>query len=162
MTDRETVLLLTSARQNIGQAMVLIRRIARYDPGIARVELPRLNRLAARQLRLERKANSLQPPPQLGFPIAAVIMGGMALLGIGGYVFKHHEETSLERYKLESIDNCISENTAAGMDRAEAARICSELFTGRNLSQVFSDLSKTIMIAGIVISGVYIVLRWKK
>jgi len=162
MNDGQTLFLLSSARHNIGQAMVHIRSIARYDPGLARMELPRLRRLAKRQLELERKANRLQPAPQLGIAFLPIIIGGMALLGIGGYVFKHHEETSLERYKLESIDNCVSENVAAGMERGEAARICSELFSGRDLSQVLTELSKTIMIAGLVITGVYIVLRWKK
>lgn len=160
MNDRETLLLLSSARQNIGQAMVTVRRIARYDPGIARVELPRIRSLAKRQLRLEQKAG-IRQSPELGW-IVPVVMGGMALLGIGGYVFKHHEETSLERYKLESIENCISENVNAGMDRTEAARICGELFSGRDLSAVFSELSKTILMAGLAITGVYIVLRWKK
>lgn len=160
MNARQTLLLLSSARQNIGQAVVHVRRIARYDPGIARVELPRLKRLAATQLRLERKAG-IRQVPQLGW-ILPVVMGGMALLGIGGYVFKHHEETSLERYKLESIDNCVEENVSAGMDREDAARICGELFSGRDLSAVFSELSKTILMAGLAITAVYIVLRWKK
>ena len=160
MNDRETLFLLSSARQNIGQAVVHVQRIARYDPGIARVELPRLRRLAARQLRLERKAG-IRQGPDLGW-ILPVVMGGMALLGIGGYVFKHHEETSLERYKLESIDNCISENVAAGMERGEAARICSQLFSGRDLAGVFAELSKTILMASLAITAVYIVLRWKK
>lgn len=160
MTDRETLFLLSQSRQNIGYSEVLVRRIARYDPGLAKIELPRLRRLAERQLRLEEKANIYQPP-QFGFPIVAVVIGGMSLLGIGGWVFKQHEETSLERYKLESIEKCIEENVNSGMDRAEASRICRELFTGKDLSDVFSELSRTIMIASVAIVGVYVVLRWK-
>lgn len=160
MNDQETLFLLQESRRNLGQAAVLVRNIARYDPGIARVEIPRLNRLAARQRRLEQKAN-IRQTPQFGW-ILPVVMGGMALLGIGGYVFKHHEETSLEKYKLESIDNCIEENVKAGMDRGEAARICGDLFSGRNLADVFGELSRTITIASVAIAGVYLLLRWKK
>lgn len=159
MTDDETLFLLSDARRNIGQAVVTVRRIARFDPGIAKVAIPVLNRLAVKQLRLEKKAKI---QPQLGFPIAAVVMGGMALLGLGGYVFKHHEETSLERYKLESIEKCIQVNEEAGVNTTEAARICGELFHGKSLADVFSELSKTLMIASVAITGVYIALRWKK
>lgn len=162
LTDSDTLFLLSEARHNIGQSVAIIRRIARDDPGIVRVEVPKLRRLAARQLRLEKKANIRQP---LEFGIAFLvpaIMGGMALLGIGGWVFKHHEETSLERYKLESIEKCIAENVLSGMARGEASRVCSELFSGRDLSKVFSELARTITIASIAITGVYFLVRWKK
>lgn len=162
MNDRETALLLSDARRNIAQMAVVVRKIARYDPDIAKVAVPRIRALVARQMRLEKKAGlAFQQPPEFGW-IMPVVYGGMALLGIGGYVFKHHEETSLERYKLESIEKCIEENVGAGMDRAEASRICSELFTGRDLGNVFAELSRTIMIASIAITGVYLFLRWKK
>ena len=162
MNERETLLLLSDARRNIDQMAVVVRRIARHDPGIARVALPRVRALIARQLRLEKKARvSFHQPPQFGL-VLPIIMGGMALLGLGGYVFKHHEETSLERYKLESIEKCIEENVASGMDRMESSRICRELFTGTDLKGVFSELSRTIMIASIAITGVYLFLRWKK
>lgn len=160
MTDRDAIFLLSDARQNIGQALVLVRKIARYEPGIAKVEVPRLRRLAERQLRLEAKAQ-IYEPPQFGW-IVPVGIAAMSLLGIGGWVFKHHEETSLERYKLESIEKCIDENVATGMQREEASRICGELFTGRDLKGVFSELSKTIMIASVAITGIYILVRWKK
>ena len=160
MTDRETLFLLTDARRNINQSVVLVRKIARFDPGIARVAIPRLRRLADKQLRLEKKAQ-IQQPPEFGW-VMPVIYGGMALLGIGGWVFKHHEDTSLERYKLESSAKCIDENVGAGMERVEAVRICNELFTGKDLSDVFSELSRTIMIASIAITGVWLVMRWKK
>ncbi len=160
LTGQDTRFLLSEARQNIGQSLVLIRRIARDDPGIVRVELPRLRRQAARQMRLEKKANIYQP---LEFGLVGIIaVGSMALLGLGGWVFKHHEETSLERYKLESIDKCIQENVNTGMVRAEASRVCSELFTGKDLSDVFAELSKTLMIASVAITGVYLLIRWKK
>lgn len=162
MTDQETLFLLSDARRNLGQVAVLIRKIARYDPGIAKVAVPRLRRMAAKQERLESNARASMPDQNLGFPFVTVIVGGMALLGLGGYVFKHHEETSLERYKLESIDKCIEENVGAGMDRAEASRVCRELFTGKDLSNVLSELSKTIMIASVAITGVFLFLRWKK
>lgn len=161
LRPQDTLFLLSEARQNIARSLVLIRKISRDDPGIVRVELPRLRSLVGRQMRLEKKAN-IQQPLDMGFFIAPVIIGGMALLGLGGWVFKHHEETSLERYKLESIDKCIEENVKSGMVRAEASRVCGELFTGRDLSNVFSELSRTIMIAAVAITGVYFILKLRK
>ena len=164
MTDAQALYLLSEARINIKESAVLLRKIARHDPGVARVAVPKLRKLAQKQERLEQKARMARPlqgPNELGW-IMPVIYGGMALLGIGGYVFKHHEETSLERYKLESIDKCIEENINAGMQREEASRICRELFTGRDLSDTLSQLSKTITIASLAIMGVYVVLRLKK
>lgn len=162
MTDRETLLLLSEARTNIAQCHQIITKIARYDPGVARMEMPRLRRLAERQNRLEAKAQTTQTTQDLGFVVTAAIVGGMALLGLGGWVFKHHEETALERYKLESIDKCIEENVSVGMGRPQASQVCGELFSGKDLSDVFKELSRTILIAGVAITGVYFALRWKK
>jgi len=159
MNDQQTLFLLSDARENICQSMALLRAIGPYYPDLARKELPRIRSLAERQIRLERRAEI--QAPQLGFPIALVVMGGMSLLGLGGWVFKHHEETSLERYKMESIAKCIEENINAGMNRPEATRICGELFTGKNLASVFKELSKTLVIASVAITGIYIFLRWK-
>ncbi len=166
MNDRETLFLLSNARSNIGQSMALLQSIAPYYPAVARRKLRRMESLAARQIRLENRVSEAQAQcqydPQLGAFIVPVIMGGMALLGVGGWVFKHHEDTALERYKLESIAKCIEENIKTGMDRAEASRICGELFTGKSIANVFTELSKTIMLASIAITGIYIFIKWRK
>lgn len=161
MTDDQTLFLLSEARINIAQSEILVTKIARYDPGIARMEMPRLRRLADRQGRLEKKAQ-IRRPGDLGFIVTAAIIGGTALLGIGGWVFKHHEETSLERYKLESIDKCIEQNVNAGMGRPQASQVCGELFAGKDLSNVFRELSRTVLISAAAITAVYFALRWKK
>jgi len=158
LTDEQTLFLLSDSRANIDASLTLIRIIGR--PDLVRVALPRLRRLSERQNRLEQKAR-VKLPQNLGL-VGLITVGGMALLGIGGWVFKHHEETSLERYKLESIDKCVQENTNAGMGRAQASQICSELFTGQDLSDVFAELSKTILIASVAITGVYLFMRWTK
>jgi len=159
MNDRETLFLLSDSRENISQSIALLRRIGAYDPDLLRKELPRMNALAGRQLRLERKAQ--MQAPQLGW-VVPVVMGGMALLGIGGGAFKHHEETALERYKLESIDKCIEENVKSGMQRQEASRVCGQLFGGKDLANTLTELSKTIMIGSLAIAGVYVVIKWRK
>lgn len=163
MNDDQILGMLADARQNIGQAAVTITRIARFDPGLAKTQVPSLRRLAKTQRRLERDVQlRLLPQVQpLGF-ITPLIIGGMALVGLGGWVFKHHEDTSLERYKIESIEKCVEENVGAGLSRDEASRVCKQLFGGRDLANVFSELSRTVLIASVAIVGVYIVLKWKK
>lgn len=160
MTPDDILLLLGEARENIAQAHVTLRRLAHHDPRVARMELPRLRRMAKRQRSLERNVQ-IQRLPELGFAFLPVIIAGAGLLGLGGWVFKHHEETSLERYKLETMENCITQNMDAGMSREEANRICSELIRGKDLSDVFSELGKTILIAGAAVVGVYLVIKWK-
>lgn len=163
MNDDQILAMLGEARRNIGQAAVTIRRIARFDPGLARTRVPTLRRLAKTQRRLERDVQlRLLPQVQPLGIITPIIIGGMALVGLGGWVFKHHEDTSLERYKIESIETCVDENVKAGLNRDEASRVCKQLFGGRDLANVFSELSRTVLIASVAILGVYIFLKWRK
>lgn len=126
--------------------------------------MPRFKKLAGTQLKIERRASDLmeRDQSQLGIIILPIVIGGMALLGIGGWAFKHHEATSLERYRLETLEKCMSESMEAGLSRADAVNLCQRSIEKQGLSQVFNELGKTILIAGAVVAGVWMLIKWKK
>jgi len=126
VNDQDVIACIRQSRVDLGQAAVHIRRIARHDRAVARAQVPRFKKLAGTQLKIERRASQMlqDDVSDLGVIILPIVIGGMALLGIGGWAFKHHEETSLERYRLETLDKCITGSMEAGMSRTDAVALC--------------------------------------
>ncbi len=163
LSDAEIVELIHGSSENLSGALAALSRLRALAPRLAALHAPVVRRLACQQAELER-TSGIGTVDSLGsFIITAAVIGGMSLLGIGTWAWKQHEETSLERDRLELMENCITEKTAGGMARGEAERTCARIYTGAGggIMESAQDVLKLSIIGGVLVLGLYAFIRWK-
>lgn len=163
LNESEIAALIHNSSENLSGAVSALSRLQKVVPRLASRHAPVLRRLAGQQAELER-ASGIGTEDTLGaFFIPAIVIGGMSLLGLGTWAWKQHEETSLERKRLELMESCIQEKLKGGMARGEAERTCERIYmsTGGTLESA-QDILKLAIIGGVAILGLYAFIKWRK
>lgn len=154
--------LLSASRMNLRDAIFRIRALEHRAPRIAAQERGRLLGLMTEQRRLETLSGA-NPDPNLGAFILPLVYAGMGLAALGTWVFKHYQDTSLEKKRLEMFDQCVQAKQAVGASIEEAQHACMSLRAGPGggIIAQMSGLLKNAALAGIAIGVVWWVIKRK-
>jgi len=128
----------------------------RGNPGDFERLYPRWGRLMQRQIALE-NALRIQQGANFSGIFIPIIIGGMSLLGIGGWIWKHRTDVEGEERYLDCLNRMIDEG---GMVPQEAAMVCKSESPGV-VSQL-SDLTRNALILTFVAGGLFLIIKMKK
>lgn len=150
--------ILSDSRFMLKTTIAGISTLARFDPDKAAQGYNHIKPLVDRQLQLEEKFKpGVQP---LGFIWWLIPLAGTVLVGGGAYLWKHHEDVSLEKQRIDLYNNCINAKVAAGMTDANALKACQSLLNPDDFD--ISGLIRNLTILSVVLMGGYFVLKLKK
>lgn len=161
VTDGQVLEWIKESRRNLGTATVTLTRLSRQAPKLARRESGVLSGLIAEQKKIE-DAAGIQGQQFGLFWIPIFIVGGMSLLGLGTWVYKQKEQTAFERQRLELMEKCIQDNTAAGYSSQDAESRCLRIYgTGSTTLMDLSTVLKSSLLLVVGVTAAYLIIRWK-
>lgn len=153
MSDQQILGYIRASRESLDRSLAILRDMrSRYPGGYYQLETD-IAPLVARQGELELAAGVDLSGGRLGFAILPIIVGGMALLGIGGWAWQQYQATSQSLSHIE----CVHRLEDQGWDSGKASLICSGRYGGT--AQNITTVLKYAIILALGLGGIYLLTK---